>query len=119
MTHTPGPWTVAGEIYDDIRIITLHPMPKADHCYGDQTVVGSSEWTHVSDEDARLIAAAPDLLEALEAFHDFMAKAEEGYTEGWFSRQNDDRVITGLNSALLTVGHFRSARAAITKAREE
>jgi hypothetical protein len=62
---TPGPWVAVGEEYDDVRIETLHPMPKALHAYGDQTVVGSSEWTFLDNTDARLIALAPDMARAL------------------------------------------------------
>ena len=62
---TPGPWVAVGEEYDDVRIETLHAMPKALHAYGDQTVVGSSEWTFLYNTDARLIALAPDMARAL------------------------------------------------------
>lgn len=54
---TPGPWVVAAENHEDVRIETAAPMPKAEHAYGDQTVIGSSEWTHCTDEDAAFIAA--------------------------------------------------------------
>jgi hypothetical protein len=63
---TPGPWVVTGVEYDDVRIETLHPMPEASHAYGDQTIIGSSEWTYLEDANAHLIAAAPDLYDALE-----------------------------------------------------
>jgi hypothetical protein len=62
---TPGPWRAVGENYDAVRIVTAHEMPQPDHSYGRQTVVGSSEWTHVTDEDARLIASTPDTATAL------------------------------------------------------
>jgi hypothetical protein len=55
---------------DAVIIETAHPMPVQDHAYGDQTVVGSSEWTFLREEDARLIAAAPEMLEALKLARD-------------------------------------------------
>jgi hypothetical protein len=65
--HTPGPWEVTGKSGDDVIIETQAEMPDPDHVYGRNTVVGSSEWTFCRAEDARLIAAAPDLLAACRA----------------------------------------------------
>jgi hypothetical protein len=56
--HTPEPWMVVGQEYDNVRIETEHPMPTQDHAYGDQTIVGSSEWTFLRDFDTRRICAA-------------------------------------------------------------
>jgi hypothetical protein len=74
---TPGPWVAVGEEYDDVRIETLHPMPKALHAYGDQTVVGSSEWTFLDNTDALLIALAPDMARALIAAGDLADACED------------------------------------------
>lgn len=52
MTHTPGPWHVDG--LDKVR---------ADK----QLVARVAPWHHYMEYNARLIAAAPALLEALEA----------------------------------------------------
>ena len=51
MTHTPGPWIISGwaiRMSDGHRLASFDMMPDKD--------------------DARLIAAAPELLEALETF---------------------------------------------------
>lgn len=71
--HTPGPWTVreredAIQIRAEGQLLTVCEMPWAD--------IGESE--DAKDDarrDARLIAAAPDLLAALEqiAYSDFSA----------------------------------------------
>lgn len=84
--HTPSPWSVGGvsgqEIYGGGRLI-------------------ANAWT---DADARLIAAAPDLLAALEAF---LRAPSVG--------------SGGPGSSTIVVQEFnrRAARAAIAKARGE
>ena len=53
--HTPGPWEID---FGYNRIIkSIGP------CFPDE--YAGSAWLEVTEEDARLIAAAPDLLEAL------------------------------------------------------
>ena len=54
--HTPGPWEIAkGKTYCAIRT--------DDRVIADMRLVG----LHYNDANARLIAAAPDLLEAMQA----------------------------------------------------
>ena len=55
--HTPGPWPIRRTDGGDIK--SIGPITSAGE-YAFDT------WLDVSDEDARLIAAAPDLLEALQ-----------------------------------------------------
>lgn len=69
--HTPGPWTTAEEptycaIRTDGRVIA------------DMRLVG----LHYNKADARLIAAAPELLEALKDMLDGHEDACTGYGEG-------------------------------------
>ncbi len=54
-THTPGPWAVstAGDIWIKAGPLHVATIPRA----------GDGDW---SESNARLIAAAPELLEALE-----------------------------------------------------
>jgi len=54
--HTPGPWPI--ERKDQSSFIQAIGPLRVDEYAG-------SAWLEVSDEDARLIAAAPELLEAL------------------------------------------------------
>jgi hypothetical protein len=59
--HTPGPWQIEGRYEGDLGALylsTMHPMP----IFELQPLVGSRD-VHLAN--ARLIAAAPDLLEAL------------------------------------------------------
>ena len=66
--HTPGPWEIAVATAHAGAICTLHG---AEDALGDPTwlEVWSKNWIHRCSNDtganARLIAAAPDLLEAL------------------------------------------------------
>ena len=65
--HTPGPWTAPGGIYVFTESVDTRYVAQAMHAEG------------MTEEDvaanARLIAAAPDLLEALQAL---VAQVERG-----------------------------------------
>lgn len=117
MTHTPGPWVFSPErdTHDSI-IHTANAVEKHGYIGADNGgVVGSSEWIWIKDEDARLIATAPDLLEALEAFAgwDFAGS-------GWEHAKGHEAVLYDYkNGRSITVDHFRAATAAIAKARKE
>jgi hypothetical protein len=64
MSHTPGPWTIAPHYYPSMKEI-IGPSFKIT------AVMTATDLTDVDYQkrtaDLRLIAAAPDLLEALEA----------------------------------------------------
>ena len=66
--HTPGPWFCELALGDDIgpagtRYWTIKPTT----FYNDERFMDISSW--ISDENARLIAAAPDMLAALEGVY--------------------------------------------------
>lgn len=98
--HTPGPWVVEVERVAEARIVggdvtvalVLNDAPSHDH-----------EAARAWRADASLIAAAPDLLEALE--------------------QLANRVDPGTKGRNISIASFvaalEAARAAITKARGE
>lgn len=92
MSHTPGPWTVG-----PWQKIEHHLIPPA-HGYPINGEFGHVGFVIGSEEEARLIAAAPDLLAALEGVLDRV--------DGWLPKPPEGVVFDG-------------ARAAIAKAKGE
>jgi len=80
-THTPGPWqdNDAGLIYGQVTDDEDEAPFVCDCC----NEPGSGEYTEREKANARLIAAAPDMLEALEfvgmTFADMEASKRKGY----------------------------------------
>lgn len=83
-THTPGPWQVVvderphkhGGKHIERRIFTTWEHPQLKACWpvvnmsigvGEREGDRAISFVHLDEADARLIAAAPDLLEALQA----------------------------------------------------
>jgi hypothetical protein len=68
--HTPGPWTLDGHnLSSVIRCTVPRGHPDAKHTCGDYETIaecGGDNWK----ANASLIAAAPDMLEALKAARD-------------------------------------------------
>ena len=95
--HTPGPWAVEVDKHGEVTVYEAVTLQNIDICkMGGNTNDGSN---------ARLIHAAPDLLEVLKAFSEY-AHAKECETDGPVNYSHGE--ITGLAYA---------ARAAIAKAR--
>lgn len=83
--HTPGPWKVDGEphdgdgavikaIMDDEGLIVAHVIG------GDEEM---EDWLPEDEVNARLIAAAPQLLEALQALWLAVADARDANGHAW------------------------------------
>lgn len=72
-THTPGPWEQINNIYGTSRLAIMHETGII--------VAEITDWpdTAIADANARLIAAAPDLLDALGRL---LHMAEEGSMPG-------------------------------------
>ena len=63
MSHTPGPWTRWGDtVYSSRARCAVVRLPALTDAYGDEPPEQIDRW----DADARLIRAAPELLEQLE-----------------------------------------------------
>ena len=79
--HTPGPWFWALDRQD--QRTSLMRSGSGDYVVCPQADVENyglsvNPWNDVSDEDARLIAAAPDLLEALRSAWALMENGRDG-----------------------------------------
>lgn len=105
--HTPGPWHTAGDQGVQIR-------SQRDQIAKVWTMRGN-EWK----ANARLIAAAPDLLGACETFHEWLVREEIGFANKWDRNTEEGeakwREWYGENLRLCALAQ-EQARAAIAKA---
>lgn len=67
MTHTPGPWVVLnrGEIHSQPEHLGMHGLV-SDFVATTKCSYWAEPFGPKADDNARLIAAAPDMLEALQ-----------------------------------------------------
>lgn len=63
MTYTPGPWTIEEYGDDDAPSLVIHKDTETRVCF--MATPGSHGDPAAIEEDARLIAAAPEMLAAL------------------------------------------------------
>lgn len=65
--HTPGPWRVGRHFTDDegYREIAIEATVRGVECVPASVVLQFANYGGMQEANARLIAAAPDLLEAL------------------------------------------------------
>lgn len=114
--HTPGPWTFEFEDEDSQLLIKA----------GDEQVLGGcgccgSPWCGLAD--ARLIAAAPDLLEACQTFSEWLRREDAGFDHKTHNRETPQgeaawRVWFYGNLRICDLAQ-EQARAAIAKATGE
>lgn len=79
MTHTKGPWTV-GEYKANTGRVEIETVERGIDCPQFGYIIGWVLAADKNDANARLIAAAPDMLEALEIAleqGDFQPKVKE------------------------------------------
>lgn len=107
--HTPGPWHVISTREDELKV--KGPEDEwvcdcADGFWSDET----DAWIMADDSkaNAALIAAAPELLEALEWFAGLARFLPPDMHDAEFCDQDE---------VVLQAGHLRRAAAAIAKAR--
>lgn len=122
MSHTPGPWKT---IFKPILTETQSPRAWRMFVTSEMGAVGASNGETVEEAtaNARLIAVAPDLLEALEPFAKFAEHWDAWHSAGLAGQDEDPlytvRFVPGQPAVLITLGNLRAARAAIAKARGE
>jgi hypothetical protein len=82
MTHTPGPWAITKGAYGALNVgpaSLAHPGKEATHYALDR----GRDLLAQRAADAALIAAAPDMLEALLEVSQW-AEMQKGYPQGTF-----------------------------------
>lgn len=102
--HLKGPWKTS--VVDDTLIVGAGESAIA------MTLGEYSTESEAMEANARLIAAAPDLVAALEPFGEFARMMDE--IEHVKTTPDDAVIHPGL-----TVGHFRRAREVVAKAKGE
>lgn len=94
--HTPGPWhydwtqKVNGVIQSYAVGPARRPLDEIDHI---DTIVEVDNDTNNAEANARLIAAAPELLEALEQSLDWTVDFIESGDAGFWDVDKDENVI--------------------------
>jgi len=87
--HTPGPWTY--NQWSDEAIAPKVVVLEDDGACGDPECCGPRSYSiEIKPEDASLIAAAPELLEALETFVEFFAPQYYMNSGGEFQKVRAD-----------------------------
>lgn len=107
--HTPGPWVYFSEDrFADVR--PPYPAKGSTAGYGPICIVRGDARLHgdgVRDANARLIAAAPDMLSALQKF------------EAWSKAENNHEGTTFMERVQMLMDLDACVRAAIAKATGE
>lgn len=110
--HTPGPWQVLPEECDKpyirIRGTVLGCRYKIANVLTPHYEGVHEREAAETRANARLIAAAPELLEALKPFAELLKKHHDS--------MSDDRPIFAIEDSIITAGDLRKAVAAIAKA---
>jgi len=78
MKHTSGPWIAADVFVNNSPNRLILRQTK----YGGDVVLDLGDTEHANMANARLIAAAPELLDALVLLLPYAARAIQGTTEG-------------------------------------
>lgn len=110
--HTPGPWTqwkdhaavFAGVEENERGTLSGKHLVEICRCEGDDVGEDDDEGEAIAKANARLIAAAPDLLAACEAHHEYMLDLCGGKVDTSALHPN-------------AIANWESIRAAIAKAK--
>ena len=105
---TPGPWRVSDVDHEGIADDSYHFIAAGKECHGNGPDGGFEIAGCMSTSDARLIAAAPELFEALREF----IRIQDAYANAIYCEDAEeaDKAMESLR---------KSARAAIAKATGE
>ena len=93
--HTPGPWVVGNQTPLNFGVQRGHGMEHLGFVYG-PSFPEHSEVGRRSLANARLIAAAPELLDALQA----LVSATERVSVGDYSEETHDMAVSKARAAI-------------------
>ena len=97
MKHTPGPWRIMRAVdYTGDTESRYNPILSIESADGKTVYYTDSGYFQPNEADARLIAAAPDLLEALEGLYEQCAMMHKHWGEGSNQKQADAAIASGL-----------------------
>ena len=95
--HTPGPWVAkppdGGQPSGDLVDLMDRDVRQSEYWFIDGP--GDDVHGHMSEADARLIAAAPELLESLIYMRDCAESGEHQTSERWAQVQAVIKKLTG------------------------
>lgn len=111
MTHTPGPW----KFYDAYgsKHILFTRIGNYDETILEAARSGIETWI-ANEDDARLIAAAPEMLEALKAAETLLHKIHDTLASLDYATKDDT-----LNDILWDIDYYFEEHAAIATAEKE
>lgn len=111
--HTPGPWEAYPSMdRREMRVTAPHPDSPSNRLLIASLDRGRETSIDEAEANARLIAAAPDLRYALQAFVDYFEQAGIGSD---LKPEDEENGVRGFDGD--TVFNVRQAKAAIAKAR--
>jgi hypothetical protein len=89
--HTPGPWLADLEVYPVMVRSQSETWPLVDEIGNEEGRAGAFVCnTGDNKANARLIAAAPDLLEACQTFAEWLRREEEGFDHKTHNRETPE-----------------------------
>jgi len=100
-THTPGPWVLDGHNMSSIiRCTVLRGHPDAKHTCGDYETIADCKGDNWK-ANARLISAAPDMLDALEQCAEYFDKfADADHDQDGFVPNEAMQMLTLVMNAI-------------------
>lgn len=92
-TYTPGPWKVRKH-WSDEGAYEIYPTRGKKPSFGEWAsiaeVTGDVSKSESAMQNARLIAAAPELLEACQTFAEWLKREDDGFDHKTYERQTPE-----------------------------
>jgi hypothetical protein len=108
-THTPGPWSIEGSIHDTHRNERGFIISHGTNSHGDGPEGYVGNLMKVRQEDARLIAGAPSMFDALDLLDNYSLVIESAVREASPNHHTDIVKALKQASAALRIAKSGSA----------